>query len=82
MEIDTILSELKTDLDQTNTAITALRGLPSGRESKKVLEELESNRTVTEDAVVALANLERSRGKRRGRRPGWIEAIIQSKSAS
>ena len=81
MEIDKILNELKTELDQNSTAIAALGGLPASRETKKVLDYLESNRTLVEDAVVAFANLERSRGKRRGRRPAWIEEVMASRNA-
>ncbi|MDE0107592.1 MAG: hypothetical protein OXJ37_18790 [Bryobacterales bacterium] len=82
MEINEILNELKTELDQNSTAIAALSGLPTSRETKKVLDYLQSNRALVEDAVVALANLERSRGKRRGRRPAWIEEVMGSRGAS
>lgn len=82
MEINEILNELKTELDQNSTAIAALSGLPLSRETKKVLDYLESNRALVEDAVVALANLERSRGKRRGRRPAWIEEVMGSRGTS
>jgi len=82
MEINEILNELKTELDQNSTAIAALSGLPTSRETKKVLDYLQSNRALVEDAVVALANLERSRGKRRGRRPAWIEEVMGSRGSS
>ena len=81
MEISEILNELKTELDQNSTAISALTGLPTSRETKKVLDYLESNRKLVEDAVVALASLDRSRGKRRGRRPAWIEELMESRNA-
>ena len=82
MEINEILNELKAELDQNSMAIAALSGLPLSRETKKVLDYLESNRALVEDAVVALANLERSRGKRRGRRPAWIEEVMGSRGDS
>ena len=80
MDINEILNELKIELDQNSTAIAALGGLQTSRETKKVLDYLQSNRALVEDAVVALANLERSRGKRRGRRPAWIEEVMASVS--
>ena len=82
MDISAVLNELKGELDQIKTAISALDGLPASRETKKVLDYLSTNRTLVQDAVVALANLERSRGKRRGRRPAWIEEVMSSKGKS
>jgi len=41
----------------------------------KMLAELRSEREHIEEAILTLERLARGRGKRRGRRPGWMTEI-------
>ena len=76
-----MLDELRDEREQIASAIGALENLPGSRETKKVLAYLEKNRLLVEDAVLALANLARSRGKTRGRRPTWIAEIKEARDS-
>ena len=80
MDITAILNELRQELEQVANAVSALQNLARGRETKKVLDDLDNEKRLIEDAVVALEDLARHRGKRRGRRPAWIDEVKESRA--
>lgn len=79
MDITQILDELRVEREQITNAVGALENLARSRETKTVLQGLIQERELIEDAVVALENLARGRGKRRGRRPAWIEEVKEAR---
>ena len=80
MDITQILEQLRQEHEQITNAVNALENLARGRETKKVLDDLNLERQYVEDAVVALENLARARGKRRGRRPAWINEVKEARA--
>lgn len=81
MNITEILDELRQEREQITNAVNALQNLARGRETKKVLDDLVKECHLVEDAVVALENLARGRGKRRGRRPAWINEVKEARKS-
>ena len=79
MDITNILDELRQEREQIENAVSALEQLGRSRETKKVLDELTRERQQVEDVVLALESLARARGKRRGRRPAWINEVKQAR---
>ncbi len=76
MDINETLEGLRVELQQSRDALAALQRLSVGKPSlNKIVEETEEEFRLTKNAVLALYELARVKGKRRGRRPKWIAEI-------
>ena len=80
MDINAVLDELHADLKQTTDALAGLQTFVAAKPSlKKITDGIEEDRRLTENAILALDALARHKGKRRGRRPAWIEELRADK---
>lgn len=76
MDYNAVLDELHQELKQSRNALNGLANFVAARPTlKKVTEGIEQDRVLIENAVIALDALARAKGKRRGRRPAWIEDV-------
>ncbi len=81
LDIGSILDQLRREHEQVANAASALKNLTSSRAEEKVLDTLVQKQNLIEDAVVALENLARAQGKRRGRRPAWINEVTERRAS-
>ncbi len=83
-KIAAILEELREERDQASSVIDALdkevNHAEANRGARKLLQEYVDRRNNIDAAVLAMDNL--ASGKRRGRRPGWINDIKEAGQAS
>ena len=78
MDITDLRGKLRKERAQIISAADALKSLDRGKETRKVVDGLVRERELVEDAVVALDNLARCRGRRRGRRAAWIVEVQEA----
>lgn len=76
--ISEVLHELRQEREQHSTVIGALQS-ETNLGARKLLDNYMQRRDTIDAAVIAMDNL--AGGKRRGRRPGWIEEIRQKHGA-
>ncbi len=74
--ISETLEELRQEREKASNVITALEA-ESDRGARKLLDSYAQRRDNIDAAVLAIDNL--ASGKRRGRRPGWIEEIREAR---
>lgn len=73
MNIREILEELRKLREKASNVISALEAEDDSRLTRKFLDSYLEKRQKIDAAVIAMDNL--TSGKRRGRRPGWIQQI-------
>ena len=76
MNIAQILSELQEERIKASNVISALEAEGDTRGTRKFLETYIQKRRNIDAAVIAMDDL--AKGKRRGRRPGWIDEIREA----
>ena len=74
-KITKILEELREEREKASSVIGALQA-EANRGARKLLDEYIERRNNIDAAVLAMDNL--ASGKRRGRRPGWINEIREN----
>lgn len=73
MNIAEILEELRQERIKASNVISALEAEGDSRGTRKFLQGYIQKRKNIDAAVIAMDNL--ASGRRRGRRPGWINEI-------
>ena len=79
MNIAEILEELRQEREKASNVISALEAEGDGRGTRKFLESYIQKRKNIDAAILAMDNL--ASGKRRGRRPGWVDEIREGSEA-
>ena len=81
MDINSVLDELHMELKQSKDALAGLENFVASKPSlRKITDGIQQERVLIENAILALDALARSKGKRRGRRPAWIEEVRSSRN--